>query len=172
MSSKRRHDSKPRFGGELLNCQLHHRMNFPHSVVRHVFATVVLLLRCMTYVPHRFPNNCNDRRLTEFQRLRRARVKRKPCGSPTKNSCANLAPLRFCWYFTDNDAGLVTSYIVQRDVKVASSSARKSTTRPVRDTISVQTGWTATGFALSGSPQPAIRTRLPRPKNARSSDLI
>src|SRR4029077_5664001 len=44
----------------------------------------------------RFPNNCNDRRLTEGQLLRRASVKRKPCGSPTKNCCANLTPLRFC----------------------------------------------------------------------------
>src|SRR5262249_6590237 len=39
-----------------LNVQFHHRMNFPNSVVRHVFATVVLLLRCMAYVPHRFSN--------------------------------------------------------------------------------------------------------------------
>jgi len=52
-----------------------------------------------------------DRRLTEGQLLRRASVKRKACGSPTKNGCANLAPLRLCWYFTDNDSGLVTSYL-------------------------------------------------------------
>src|SRR5215471_12811439 len=94
-------------------------MNFQHSVVRHVFAAVVLLFRCMAYVPHRFPNNCNDRRLSEFQRLRSASVKRKPSGSPTKNACANLTPLRLCRYFTDNDAWLVTSYIVQRKMKVA-----------------------------------------------------
>src|SRR5262249_61717808 len=83
-------------------------MNLPHNVVRHVFATIALIFRCMAYVPHRFPNNGNDRRLTEGQLLRRASVKRKPCGSPTKNGCANLAPLRFCRYFTDNDTGLVT----------------------------------------------------------------
>src|SRR5215468_8582104 len=86
-------------------------MNLPNSVVRHVFPLVSLIFRRMAYVPHRFPNNCNDRRLTEFQRLRRASVKRKSCGSPTKNGCANLTPLRLCRYFTDNDAGLVTSCI-------------------------------------------------------------
>jgi len=42
------------------------------------------------YVPERFPNNCNDRRLTEGQLLRSASVKRKQCGSPTKHCCANL----------------------------------------------------------------------------------
>src|SRR5246127_938727 len=94
-------------------------MNLPDSVVRHVFSTVALIFRCMTYVPKRFPNNCNDRRLTEGQLLRSASVKRKPCGSPTKNCCANLTPLRFCRYFTDNDSGLVTSYIVQRNMEVA-----------------------------------------------------
>src|SRR5262249_7393776 len=73
-------------------------------------------LWCMAYVPHRFPNNCDSRRLTEGQLLRSASVKRKSCGSPTKNGCANLTPLRLCRYFTDNDAGLVTSCIVQRNM--------------------------------------------------------
>src|SRR4029077_17507436 len=95
------------------NQELHHWMNIPNRVVRHVLSTVALIFRCMAYVPERFPNNCDDRRLTEDQLLRRASVKRKPCRSPTKNGCANLAPLRFCRYFTDNDSGLVTSYIVQ-----------------------------------------------------------
>ena len=147
-------------------------MNFPHRVVRHVFATIALIFRSMAYVPVRFPNNCNDRRLTEGQLLRSASVKRKPCGSPTKNGCANLTPLRLCWYFNHNHAGFVASYIVQRDVKVASSSARKSTTRPVRDTISVQTGLTATGFGLSGSAQPAVANAIAKTENARSSNLI
>ena len=74
------------------NCQLHYRMNFPNSVVRQVPTTVVLLFRCMADVPVRFPNNSNDRRLTEGQLLCSASVKRKPCGSPTKNCCANLTP--------------------------------------------------------------------------------
>ena len=59
-------------------------------------ATVVLLLRCMAYVSHRFRNKCNDRRLTELQHLRRGSVKGKACGSSTKNFCANLTPLRLC----------------------------------------------------------------------------
>jgi hypothetical protein len=70
----------------------------------------------MAYIPERFRNNRNDRRLTEGQLLRSASVKRKPCGSPTKNGCANLTPLRFCRHFADNDSGLVTSYIVQRNM--------------------------------------------------------
>ena len=94
-------------------------MYFPNSVVRHVLSTVALIFRCMAYVPVRFPNNCNDRRLTEGQLLRSASVKRKPCGSPTKNCCANLTPMRFCRHFTDNDAGLVTSCIVERNMYVA-----------------------------------------------------
>jgi len=147
-------------------------MNFPHRVVRNVLSTVALIFRCMAFIPVRFADHCNNRRLTEGQLLRSASVKRKPCGSPIKKGCANLAPLRFCRYFTDNDSGLVTSYIVQRDVKVASSSARKSTTRPVRDTISVQTGLTATGFGLSGSAQPAVANAIAKTENARSSNLI
>src|SRR5262249_52446163 len=102
-----------------LNGYFHHRVNFPNGVVRHVLATVALIFRRMAYVPKRFPNNCNDRRLTEGQLLRSASVKGKPCGSPAKNCCANLTPLRFCRYFTDNDAGLVTSCIVQPNMKVA-----------------------------------------------------
>src|SRR5262245_38975774 len=104
------------FGGESLRRQLHHWMNFPNSVVRHVLSTVALIFRSMAYIPERFADHCNDRRFTEGQLLRRASVKRKPCGSPTKNGCANFAPLRFCRYFTDNDSGLVTSYIVQRNM--------------------------------------------------------
>jgi hypothetical protein len=109
-------ESNKGFSLPSLDVQFHHRMNFPDSVVRHVSATVALIFRCMAYVPVRFPNNCNHRRLTEAQLLRSASVKRKPCGSPTKNGCANLTPLRFCRYFTDNDAGLVTSCIVQRNM--------------------------------------------------------
>jgi hypothetical protein len=35
-------------------------MNFPNSVVRHVFATVVLIFRSMAYIPERFADHCND----------------------------------------------------------------------------------------------------------------
>src|SRR5262245_47924345 len=84
-------------------------MNLPNSVVRHILSTVALIFRSMAYVPERFADHCNDRRLTEGQLLRSASVKRKPCGSPTKKGCANPTPLRFCRYFTDNDTGLVTS---------------------------------------------------------------
>src|SRR5215475_1811689 len=78
-------------------------MNFPHSVVRHVFPLVPLIFRCMAYLPHRFPNDCNDRRFTEFQRLRSASVEGKPCGSPTKNGCANLTPRCRCRAAKENE---------------------------------------------------------------------
>src|SRR4029077_17372765 len=61
----------------VVDCYFHHRMNFVHSVVRHVLSTVPLIFRRMAYVPERFPNNCDDRRLTEGQLLRSASVKGK-----------------------------------------------------------------------------------------------
>jgi len=131
VSPKRLQDGKLRFGGESLNCQFHHRMIFPNSVVRHVFATVVLLLRCMAYVPHRFPNNCNDRRLTEFQRLRRASVKRKPCGVQLKTvvrishhcGCAGISQT--------TTLGLSPVASCSAICKAPSSSTFSSTTPPV-----------------------------------------
>src|SRR5260370_25441409 len=94
-------------------------MNFPHSVVRHVFATVALIFRCVAYVPERFPNNCNDRRLTEGQLLRSASLKRKPCGSPTKNCCANLTPLRFCSESQVTGSGAATA-VLQNNAAIMS----------------------------------------------------
>src|SRR5262245_24759732 len=105
-------------------------MNLPNSVVRHVFATVVLLLRCMAYVPHRFPNNCDDRGFTEFQRLRSASVKGKPCGSPTKNGCANLTPL-WAGISQTTTPGLSPVTSCSAMCKSPSSSTFSSTTRPV-----------------------------------------
>ena len=67
----------PLTGTGSVNFQFHDGMNFPNSVVRHVLSTVALLFRCMAYVPERFPNNCNDRRLTEGQLLRSASVKKE-----------------------------------------------------------------------------------------------
>jgi len=52
----------------------------------------------MAYVPERFTDHSNDRRLTEGQLLCSASVKKKPCVSPTKNGCANITPLRLCRY--------------------------------------------------------------------------
>src|SRR6187399_2213254 len=89
---------------------------FPKQRSPACISTIALIFRSMAYIPVRFADYCNDRRLTEGQLFRSASVKRKPCGSPTKNGCANLTPLRFCRYFTDNDAGLVASYIVQSNM--------------------------------------------------------
>src|SRR5215468_3795040 len=80
---------------ELLNSQFHHRMNLPNSVVRHVLSTVALIFGSMAYIPERFADHCDDRRLTEGQFLRRASVKRKPCGSHF-GWCDGLDCARIC----------------------------------------------------------------------------
>jgi hypothetical protein len=53
----------------------------------------------MTYVPERFPNNCDDRRLTEGQLLRSASVKRKPCGAAAAVLQTNAAIKSVVGYF-------------------------------------------------------------------------
>ena len=45
----------------------HHRMNLPHSVVRHVLSTVALIFGSMVDVPKRFPDNGDDRRVSDVQ---------------------------------------------------------------------------------------------------------
>src|SRR5215475_13634845 len=102
-----------------LNVEFHYRMNLPHSVVQHVLSTVALIFRSMAYIPERFADHCNDSEIDRGQLLRSASVKRKPCGSPTKNGCANLTPLRFCGYLNHNGAWFISSHILQGDVKVA-----------------------------------------------------
>ena len=61
--------------GDSRDRQCHHRMNLPNSVVGHVFATVALIFRCMAYVPLRFADHCNDRRLSKGQLLSSASVR-------------------------------------------------------------------------------------------------
>jgi hypothetical protein len=53
----------------------------------------------MAYVPERFPNNCDDRRLTEGQLLRSASVKRKPCGAAAAVLQNNAAMMSVVGYF-------------------------------------------------------------------------
>lgn len=48
----------------------------------------------------------NCRRFFELEFSCRANVQKESSPRPTKNSRANRAPLRFCWYFTDNDSRL------------------------------------------------------------------
>src|ERR1700756_2537528 len=134
---KTRQLGKTRCGGDSLNGEFHHRMNFPHSVVRHVFATVALIFRCVAYVPERFPNNCNDRRLTEGQLLRSASVKRKLCGSPTKYGCANLTPLGCAGTSQTTTPGLSPVTSCSAICKSPSSSTFGSTTRPVNHLSSI-----------------------------------
>ena len=74
-------------------------MNLPNRVVRHVPSTIALIFRSMAYVPERFPNNCDDRRLAEGQLLRSASVKRKPCGAAAAVLQNNAAMMSVVGYF-------------------------------------------------------------------------
>jgi hypothetical protein len=38
--------------------------------------------------------------------------------TPTKNRVPNVTPLRFGWYFNDNDSGFITSGILKFNVHV------------------------------------------------------
>ena len=49
----------------------------------------------------------------------RTNVQREMSPGPTENNCANLTPLRLCWYFTDDNSRLVARHICGRNVKVA-----------------------------------------------------
>jgi len=73
----------------------------------------------MANVKVRFADNGNDWRFVDCQLLSRASVKREPRSRPTKNHVANLTPLRFCRYFSNNDPRLVPGRICQRNVNVA-----------------------------------------------------
>jgi hypothetical protein len=75
----------------------------------------------MTDIEERFARNCDDGSLIERQIFRRASVKRESRRRPTKKRIPNLTPLRFRWHFNNNDARLVASRILKRDVKIAVS---------------------------------------------------
>src|SRR5258708_3010094 len=63
-----------------VNFQFHDGMNFPHSVVGNVLSTVALIFRSMAYVPERFPNNGDDRGISDFQPFSRTSLKWKSRG--------------------------------------------------------------------------------------------
>jgi len=116
----------------LTNSQFHHRMNLPNSVVRHVFSTVVLIFRCMAYIPVRFADHRNDRRLTEGQLLRSASVKRKPCGVQLKTVVRISHHCGFAGISQTTTPGLSPVTSCSAICKSPSSSTFSSTTRPVR----------------------------------------
>jgi hypothetical protein len=61
----------------------------------------------------------DDWRFNYVQIFARASVERESRSCPTKNRVANLAPLRFRRYFTDDNSGFVAGRIRKRNVKVA-----------------------------------------------------
>ena len=109
----------------------HHRMNLPNSTFPHVLSAIRLIFGRVPDIPKCLSDYCDDRRLVDRKFSRRTNVQRKSCSRPTKNSCANLTPLRLCRYFTDNDSRVGFSGICQRNVKITVVSAFTATTRPV-----------------------------------------
>jgi hypothetical protein len=51
--------------------------------------------------------------LVMFSLLAGASVKRESRVRPTKNRVANLTPVRFRWYFNDNDSRFIASRILK-----------------------------------------------------------
>jgi hypothetical protein len=72
----------------------------------------------MADIEERFASNGDDGSLIERERLRRASVKRESRPRPTENRVANLRPLRFRWYFNNDNARFVAGCILKRDVKI------------------------------------------------------
>src|SRR5438876_6122907 len=73
----------------------------------------------MTDIEERFAGNGDDRSLIERQLLSGTSVKRESRTCPTENRVANLTPLWFSWYFTDNDSRLVSCCVLKRNVQIA-----------------------------------------------------
>ncbi len=73
----------------------------------------------MTDIKERFAGHGDDGSLIERQPPSRASVKRESRLRLTENRVANLTPLRFGWYFNNNDARFIASRILKRDVKIA-----------------------------------------------------
>jgi hypothetical protein len=67
----------------------------------------------MTDVEERFARNGDHGSLIKRQLLSRASVKRESRVRPTKNRVANLTPVRFRWYFNDNDSRFIASRILK-----------------------------------------------------------
>src|SRR6266516_2676578 len=73
----------------------------------------------MANVKERFSDNRDDWRISDIELLSGLGVKREFGCCPTKNHVANLAPLRFCWYFDNDDSRFVAGRISKRNVNVA-----------------------------------------------------
>jgi hypothetical protein len=65
------------------------------------------------------PRVAPDWRFSALQLFDRASVKRKSHLRPTNNSFPNLAPLRFCRHFSNNDSRIVAGGVLQCNMNVA-----------------------------------------------------
>jgi hypothetical protein len=99
-----------------LNCQFHHRLNLPCSIIRHILSPVGLIFGSVANVEVRLADNSDHRRFIDHQLLGGASVKREARRCPTKNRGPNFTPLRFCRYFNNNDSRLVASRICKRNM--------------------------------------------------------
>ena len=81
----------------------------------------------MADVPKRFANHGDNRRFIHREFPCGLNVQRKSRPRPTENGLANFAPLRFCRYFDNNDAGPAASRISKRNMNVAPMPSRNRT---------------------------------------------
>jgi hypothetical protein len=81
-------------------------MDFPNCIIGSID------LWSMADVPKRFADHGDDRSLAEGEFSRRLNVQGKSCSRSTKNRLTNLAPLLFCWCFTNYNPRLIAGRIL------------------------------------------------------------
>src|SRR5205809_8013674 len=97
-------------------------MNLPNCTLRRVLSPIRLIFGRVPDIPERLADYCDDRRFVDRKFSRRANVQGESRARPTENSCANLTPLRFCRYLTDNNARPVATRVLKRQMQIASVS--------------------------------------------------
>src|SRR6266487_719669 len=100
------------------NVQSHNGVNLPCSIIREILSPVGLIFGSVANVEKCFANNSDDRRISDAQLLSRASMKRESGSRPTKNYVANLTPLRFRWYFSNDEPRFVSGRILKCNVKI------------------------------------------------------
>jgi hypothetical protein len=90
-------------------------MNFPNSPFRHVLFPIRLIFGRVPDIPKCLANHGNNGRFVDSKFSRRANVQGELCPRPSKNSRANLTPLRFRRYFTDDDSWFIAGGISEGD---------------------------------------------------------
>jgi hypothetical protein len=83
------------------------------------FSGLILIFGSVANIEERLADNSDDGRFFDDQPFSGLDAKRESGPRPTENRVADLTPLRFCWYFNNNDPRFVAGHILKRDVNVA-----------------------------------------------------